>query len=280
MHIDLKNKDGEILYSCKTVNEYRAVSQALSLAIMNHIPLPGLVVENENLDDLNFSRMNIHDANFKHCSLKRTNFEDVDANILWFNHCDLSRSSFNGSFSKVRDLCFNHSTLKKVVFRDFEFAELHFLNCDCSSAHFRDSSLKLSFFGTNLENACFYNCNLRNAAFSGDFSIKNPIEDAAFWNCDVANAEFYEHDMTQAWFFSTNIQEAKTNHRFYNLYIDDNSITIERESGIIWFDGFRGTLPEFEDHIKELLVHPSAEEPLYIAIESKFIPFLNSITKS
>lgn len=280
MKVDLQNKKGEIIYSCEVINVDRAVAQALSFAILYHIELPGLMVENEILDDLNFSGMNLEGAQFKHCSLKRTTFSNVKADALWFVNCEMNHCLIEDSTGKLRDLTFCDVVLKKAKLKDLQYCEIHLAGCDCSKTDFENCNLQNLFAIDSLfKEATFSNCSLRSAIFSGGVKYGNPVESASFIDCDLYQTDFRDYDLSSLHFRNSNIQDANTIHEFLYFGFQKSGITVAIDCNMIWFNDFQGSIEEFEKEFKEDPEGFTSCEFRSEQVIEELLPFLRRLIK-
>jgi fluoroquinolone resistance protein len=124
------------------------------------------------------------DCNFEGCNFLNGNMKNARLINCKFNCCDLSGLALNG-----------------VRISDCEFVGCKFLNVDFSqidplivSFNIKESVLnECSFYGLNLSNHEFLNCEIK----ACDFSEAN-LFSAKFYNCDLESSVFHHTNLANA----------------------------------------------------------------------------------
>lgn len=278
MNVDLKNKKGEIIYSCDVIHEERAVSQALNFAIQNKIDLSGLVVEDETLDDLNFSNMMLKEARFENCSLKRSTFNGGSFEGIQFVKSDMRHCIIKGNEEKYCEMTFKHVLLKGSKMEDINSSHLLLSDSDCSEMLFVNCNLPHLFaIDTLFEETVFLRSSLRNAFFSGGWKYKNPVLNVGFYGCDLTSANFQKYDLSSLHFQNANIQDALTKHQFLFFGYENSTFLFEARLNVIWFSNFKGSLSEFETEFNNDSEGFCHYESIIEDMIKELLPFLKNL---
>lgn len=152
-----------------------------------------------NLQQADFSGMNLNDVVFFDCNLSHANFTNAELENAHFSLCKLEGANFSGATIKNCEIrscdCGERSynqnfnskplLLSNLHITDTYFEECHFMNANCSGTTFDNCTLN----GVKTVKGNFAECRFRNTDLFGcDFNLSN------FKKADFSGSNFNPHD--------------------------------------------------------------------------------------
>lgn len=251
MTIQLKNSDGNVIYSLEKSDLFPDYHSVLKEAISLGIDLSKLNVKNENLDNISFNQSKLSGACFQNCSMKKVEFVECGGDSVSIDKCNL----------------------EGVKFKRFDLNNMHIANSDLSSSRFKDSRAnnvfiidcnlsKSVFTKCILNNACFHTTNLFEVIFDGSLLVDSRfihtlsdsswVKDARFNYCEMKDCDLKQiQDISVLYIKESNIQDALLNNQQFTKIINDNStILYAIDSDVVWWDSFRGNLENLKHEVE------------------------------
>jgi len=259
MIFEIKSLDNRILYSLEKSEMFPDYRSVLQEALAFGIDLTGLLVKDENIDNLQFNRFKINDVRFENCSMVNVQFIESEGDSIRFSGCNLNRIKFKRS--KISEIHFYKSKMNKAHFIKSVFPDLHLDECNLSSSEFHECQInKSDFCNCNLPKTVFKHSSLQKARFAGRVSEDGWMQDVRFEFCEMEECDLERiKNLGILYINESNIDHAFTNNaNFTKLSTFKLSILYAIESDIVWMNdnsdsllnvSFRGSFTDFKKEV-------------------------------
>ena len=261
MKIQLKTKNGRVIYELEKSDMFPDYKSVLREAISFSIDLEDLYVKSENLEGLVFSNTKSKSLNFEDCFLKGIEFINCELGYIQFKNCILFHSKYKKS--KIKSLSFKNSDLKFSIFRNSALEELDLENIDISGSVFYKFSVQfISFRNSNLSNVLFNLCSMETMNLYNESPSVKWIKDAMFLNCNFSKCNMEDvDDISVLYFWDTpfNGIKFKNEERFTKVINTYTRLDYAIDSDVVWWKPysyqedeikiFRGTLQDLINEI-------------------------------
>lgn len=148
--------------------------------------LENIIIKDEDLADMDFSRSELTKINFNDVKLNNVNFNSSNISYTKFVRCTLEEIYFNGSGSN--SLTFEDSKLEHCSFEYLVGSYINLNNSNLLKCNFSCENKKeiLSMFFTG-KTPRLVRCKINGCTFKAGGQVSGVLEDCFFYDADIAN---------------------------------------------------------------------------------------------
>jgi hypothetical protein len=260
--IQLLTRENDIIYEVAKSELFQDYRSVLREAIAYQIDLSNLFVDSECIDDVAWYGVNLTNATFINCSMKKNTFLDCVFDGLQLDNCNTS--NFKIRNSTINDLHFNNCDLSSSSIVNSFVNNGLFIDCDCKKSLFLKSKIRnLAFNSSNISETFFKKCDFIEISFVHDKPSAEWINNVGFLYCSVFGCEMnHVDDVSVLYFWEVDVNEIdfKRNERFTEVMSPNTRILYAIDSDVVWWKPrlyqeedellFRGTLKELQYEIE------------------------------
>jgi uncharacterized protein YjbI with pentapeptide repeats len=264
MKIQLKTREGKVLYKLEKSELFPSYRAVLVEAISLGTDLTGLYVVNEEINNVDWKGACSSSFSFKKCSMRRNKFIDGTYDFLGIGSSDLTGATFKTC--KIKSLHCDGSNLRHTFIRNSSWHSSFLIRCELTNASFYNCDLtNIGFHTANLSETIFNKCRLDNSSFIHPQPNSGWMNNTTFLSCSFKECSMeYVKDISQLFFWDSNLRDIYfdfgNEERFTEIENENSKVVYAIDSDVVWWKPpswedkekgiFRGTLKEFTEEVR------------------------------